>query len=288
MRFEISKFMLAFMVFLVAGVAQAADYYSNGYYDNYGYGNNSRQIVACESRDQRTVYCDFDTRYGVRLYRQLSSSACIEGRTWGQNGRGVWVSNGCRAQFVLTGGYGNGGYYGDNGYNDDRYGYGYGNRRTIRCESVNSRTVYCRTDPWSDVRLVRRLSQSACIEGSTWGRNRDQIWVTRGCRAEFRISRRSDGYYGNGYGNDYDYGYGYGNGYGNNYGYGNGYGNGYSQRVVCESRDGRYNFCRTGYIRQVQIYRRLSSSDCQYNYNWGYRSDGVWVNNGCRAEFLVY
>src|SRR6185369_14708236 len=102
MRVEIGKMLLVMAVVLVAGVANAAGYYDNGYYDDNDYGNSSRQIVSCESQDNRTVYCDMDTSYGIRLYRQISSSACIEGRTWGQSRRGVWVSNGCRAQFALT------------------------------------------------------------------------------------------------------------------------------------------------------------------------------------------
>lgn len=297
MRGAIWKMVWVLAAFVVGGSAQAAGYYDNGYYGSNGYGYGDRQTFSCESRDQRTVYCNVDTRYGVSLYRQLSSSPCIEGRSWGQSGRGVWVSDGCRAQFVVgydnrNYGYGDNGYYGGNGYGyggngygygGNGYGYGSGGSRTIRCESRSSRTVYCNIGYSSaSVRLVRRLSQSACIEGSTWGRSRHGVWVSDGCRAEFRISSRYDNYSGN----EYGYGSGYGNGYGYGYGYGNGYG---SQRVVCESRDGRYNFCRTGsYVRQVQVYRQLSSSRCEYNYNWGYRSDGIWVDNGCRAEFLLY
>ena len=301
MRVDFTKILLALAVFCIGSLAQAAgyydnDYYSNGYYNNdsyssdsygYGYGSNYR-TVTCESHNQRTVYCGVDTRGGVQISHQYSSGACIEGSTWGYDNRGVWVSGGCRAQFVV------GGYYSGNGYGGNNYGYGSGygssGRRIVRCESVNSGTTYCRTgSSSSSVRLIRQLSQSACVEGSTWGRDRrGEVWVSDGCRGEFRVSGYSGDYYGGGYG----YGNGYDNGYGNSYGngYGNGYGYGYgsNQRVICESRDGRYNFCRTGYIRQAQIYRQLSSSRCQYQYNWGYRSDGVWVNNGCRAEFLVY
>ena len=40
-----------------------------------------------------------DGRGRVQLVRQLSSAACIEGRTWGQDARGVWVTDGCRGEF---------------------------------------------------------------------------------------------------------------------------------------------------------------------------------------------
>jgi hypothetical protein len=35
------------------------------------------------------------------LSRQLSDSACIQGKTWGWDRKGVWVSDGCRAEFIL-------------------------------------------------------------------------------------------------------------------------------------------------------------------------------------------
>ncbi|MEO8160603.1 MAG: DUF3011 domain-containing protein, partial [Arenimonas sp.] len=49
--------------------------------------------------DNRTRYCNADTRYGIRIVKQLSRSACVEGRSWGITRSGVWVSHGCRAEF---------------------------------------------------------------------------------------------------------------------------------------------------------------------------------------------
>jgi hypothetical protein len=37
------------------------------------------------------------------------------------------------------------------------------------------------------VQLLRTLSDSACIEGRTWGWDRNGVWVDRGCRAEFSV-----------------------------------------------------------------------------------------------------
>ena len=63
----------------------------------------AQQTVVCQSRsndrDERT-YCRIDTRDGVRLSRQLSRAECERGRSWGVDRRGLWVSRGCRAQFV--------------------------------------------------------------------------------------------------------------------------------------------------------------------------------------------
>jgi hypothetical protein len=36
-------------------------------------------------------------------------------------------------------------------------------------------------------RLHQQFSSAPCIKGSTWGRNRDGIWVSGGCRASFDV-----------------------------------------------------------------------------------------------------
>ena len=66
--------------------------------------------IYCASDDMRRHYCAADTRGGVNIARQRSDASCIAGRTWGYDGRGIWVDRGCRADFVLSsynaGGYG--------------------------------------------------------------------------------------------------------------------------------------------------------------------------------------
>ena len=56
---------------------------------------------------------------------------------------------------------------------------------TIRCESAGDRAQTCLT-PWpGPSRLVRQLSNAACTEGVTWHSQQGQVYVGRGCRAEF-------------------------------------------------------------------------------------------------------
>jgi hypothetical protein len=226
-----------------------------------GRGGNDPQykVVRCESLDSREKFCELDGRYNrVRMVKQLSRAQCIQGQTWGSDGRGLWVSNGCRATFEVS-----------RTYAQDR-------GQTVRCESKGS-TRYCDVDTRGGVRLVRQLSSSRCTQGQTWGWDNRGIWVTRSCGAEFEV--------GAGAGNAPVYGNSNG-GYGNN-GYGNNNG---GQLLSCESQDGRYMFCpiNSGYVREVRIERQISKTPCRQNENWGFRNDGVWVNGGCRAEFRVY
>src|SRR5438094_1874858 len=58
--------------------------------------------ITCSSDNGRRVYCDADTRGGVRLVRQISGSRCVEGSTWGYDERGIWVDAGCRAEFDVS------------------------------------------------------------------------------------------------------------------------------------------------------------------------------------------
>jgi len=165
---------------------------------------------------------------------------------------------------------------------DDRYRYddgGYRGGAQVRCSSNDDRARYCSVDTRGGVRLVRQESRSPCIQGRTWGYDRRGIWVANGCRARFQLGG-GQGYDRPGYRQP---------GYGPRYGH-TGYGPGQGAQVIrCESRDGRQRFCRvSGGLREAQIVRRLSDTRCQFNYNWGYQRDGIWVDRGCRAEFSVY
>lgn len=67
----------------------------------------AQQTIRCESDNGRYQYCRADTDNEVRLSRQLSSSACTQFRSWGYDKRGVWVDDGCRAEFRVGKGGGN-------------------------------------------------------------------------------------------------------------------------------------------------------------------------------------
>ena len=59
---------------------------------------------------------------------------------------------------------------------------------TITCSSTNGRRATCGADTSHGVTLLRELRGSHCEEGFSWGYDRRQIWVDRGCRAEFSLN----------------------------------------------------------------------------------------------------
>ena len=62
----------------------------------------SAQTINCASQDGGRQFCPADTRGGVTMVKQNSSSPCVQGQTWGYDGRGIWVDRGCRATFRVS------------------------------------------------------------------------------------------------------------------------------------------------------------------------------------------
>ena len=57
--------------------------------------------LRCESQFNKTEQCPIEGR--MRLARQLSVTRCVEDQNWGQSRRMLWVTAGCRAEFVADG-----------------------------------------------------------------------------------------------------------------------------------------------------------------------------------------
>jgi hypothetical protein len=177
---------------LAAGQAVAQynpDYgYNNGY--NNGYHGGYSRTVRCESYNGQRNFCRVDNRGDVRIRRQLSSRPCIEGRNWDYNTRGIWVSNGCRADFAVRGR----GYDHDHDrYSDTRYpvessSYVDNNGDVVRCDSTGDGRTYCSTEVNRRYTLSR-TRYGRCVEGETWGIDNRGLWVSGGCRGDFGYMR---------------------------------------------------------------------------------------------------
>jgi hypothetical protein len=223
---------------------------SGGCRGDFGFaGNSVGTSLICESKNSIKHTCRADVRSGVMLTRQMSDNACVRGRSWGTNREGIWVDKGCRAEFTIS----------DRGSINQS-----ANARVVRCESQNNGRTNCSADTSYGVHLARQLSKSSCNVGHDWGYNQSGVWVDHGCRADFTVGGYLTG------------------------------ANGpmtsaaiARPAVKCESRDGRRNFCRADTSFGVTMLRQNSDSACVRGESWGYDNDGIWVSNGCRAEFLL-
>ena len=230
-----------------------------GGYGGYGSGYGG-QAVVCESHDGGFAECRTPFSGPPAIGRTLSSSACVQGQTWGSRGAGsVWVMGGCRAEFVdAYGGQGGGAVA----------PYGQGDGTALRCESDQGRQRECQANVATRLTLVRQLSDAACVEGQSWGSdNRGRVWVRYGCRGDFAPAQ----------------GWGAGAVPGGS-GYGYGYGDGTALR--CESDNGRQRECRANVATRLTLVRQLSDAACVEGQTWGSDNRGrVWVRNGCRGDF---
>ncbi|HEU5040751.1 MAG TPA: DUF3011 domain-containing protein, partial [Gemmatimonadales bacterium] len=125
-------------------------------------------------------------------------------------------------------------------------------RSALRCESDGSYQRCPATNSWRGARLVQQISTNPCIQGRTWGFDRDAIWVNNGCRGIFDA--------GDPFTNP-------------------------GERVTCAG-SGRTE-CPADTRYGVLLVRKLSEAPCTEGQTWGYGGNVVWVDRGCRAEFLV-
>lgn len=150
-----------------------------------GYPGNPNGTVSCGSPQYNMLRCRVPGNWpGARIVRQTSKSACVQGRTWGFNRGSIWVDKGCGGVFAP------GNYNGGNG--GGQPGPGWNRDFVVSCGSPQYHYYFCKVDVGARgrVRLQRQNSDSACVEGRTWGWNRAGIWVDKGCGAQFMVTRR--------------------------------------------------------------------------------------------------
>jgi hypothetical protein len=58
-------------------------------------------LVACASKPGERQQCPADTSKGVALVRSSGEAPCLLGKTWGYDDQGIWVADGCSAEFVV-------------------------------------------------------------------------------------------------------------------------------------------------------------------------------------------
>ncbi len=132
-------------------------------------------------------------------------------------------------------------------------------QQTITCSSDDGGRHTCRVDARGGVQMTNQRSSAACQQGYSWGYDRDGIWVDHGCRADFTVNSRNSRWNGGGGG----------------------------QSITCSSDDGGRHTCPVDARGGVQMTNQRSGSACQQGYSWGYDANGIWVDHGCRADFMV-
>src|SRR5262245_52626432 len=58
--------------------------------------------VSCQSQAGERRHCAADTSSGVALLKSTGTAPCLLGKTWGYDDTGIWVSDGCSAEFLAS------------------------------------------------------------------------------------------------------------------------------------------------------------------------------------------
>jgi hypothetical protein len=193
----------------------------------------------------------------------MSHAQCVYNENWGSFDGGVWVDNGCRAEFVVRRPPG----YGSSGSGNYRpVG---GTLETITCESNDSRYKICQVnniDP-SSVHIERKHSSAPCNRGSSWGVSEGEnappgIWVNNGCRATFAYAVRQSTYQPYA-GTPHDF----------------------TTSCVSEMREWRH--CEVPQMHMARAQIMNANNNCMEYKAWGTDDTGIWVRNDCQADFRI-
>lgn len=215
--------------------------------------------VTCVSVGNHWHHCHVEEPRAWELVRQLSRAACLRNHSWGRDDHGIWVSRGCRAEFARV--------RAVEAAERERA------PQRLRCESRMGAEAECPIDTRGGVRLLQPLSGTPCELGKSWGFSATAIWVSRGCAAEFEIAgggaaaprrwwqrlRRGSRSAG--------------------------------QALRCDSQNGQRRECRFQpglVVAQVDMVQQLSQAPCREGQSWGWDAGQVWVEAGCRAEFMLW
>lgn len=197
-------------------------------------------IIRCGANRGMEAFCPADVRQGVTLVRQLSRAGCWKGSTWGTNRRGIWVANGCRADFAVAQPY------------------------TVRREVYGRPPVVVAGRPGVDRNAALALGLlgiSAIASNRNWADDDRYAYVD-----EYDLYDRYDRYHDQ---------------------YWTPYERDRPTLIRCESIDNDFETCAVDARRGVELYRQISRTPCRFRTNWGYDSRGIWVDEGCAAEFVV-
>ncbi len=230
-------------------------------------------VITCSSSDGQLHSCRVNTDQPIQFLRQRSSAQCIQGETYGINRGGVWVTNGCSADFAV----GDNNQTYNNGYYNQQGAYNNGYDQ----DDQNNNGAYNRNDGYRD---------------------QNGNWHSRHHHDNDRDhDRNNNGYYSqNG---TYDNGP-YNNGTYNQQGtYQGPYNGGYvgagqqhpsvyygkydDGKTTCSADPGTGPiYCRTnGALSDATIIK--SNGQCQRGQNWDINPDGLWVADGCSAQFRI-
>jgi hypothetical protein len=226
----------------------------------------NNNVFTCSSDDGRLHSCRVNTDAPIQFVRQRSDAQCVQGQTYGIDRGGVWVTNGCRADFAVVnnnqtynqGAYNNDGYYNQGTYNNgrendhDRDDQGYrdenGNwHRGRHHHDRDNNGTYSQNNPYNNGRYNNgTYSQQGTYQGPY----------------------NNGGYVGSSQNIKY-------------------YGTFDNGIATCQARDDQpQTYCSTyGALSNATVIQQ--NGNCVRGRTWDINRDGLWVAGNCSGKFQV-
>jgi hypothetical protein len=241
----------------------------------------SNNVFTCSSDDGRLHSCRVNTNQPIQFVRQRSDAQCIAGQTYGIDRGGVWVTNGCRADFAVVNGdqaYNQGTYNNDGSYNQGTYNRGnnqgaYNDRDHdrdhdgYRDANGNWHRRHRRGDRDGDNNNNGTYSQNGPYNNGTYNTNDPYNNGTYNQQGTYQ-GPNNGGYVGSGQNIKY---------------YGT-FSNGVS---TCAARDDQQvTYCSTyGALSNATVLQQ--NGRCVRGQTWDINRDGLWVAGNCSGKFQV-
>lgn len=129
------------------------------------------------------------------------------------------------------------------------------NAQTVSCTSEDGSKKYCQADTKHGVTLVKQKSEIPCKQGESWGFDDRGIWVDHGCGGDFVLGAEAARQGG--------------------------------AKIISCASDGGKKFCDVNTGGGVRLAKQKSDAPCKQDATWGYDGLGIWVDQGCSAEFVI-
>jgi hypothetical protein len=127
--------------------------------------------------------------------------------------------------------------------------------QTVSCASDDGSKKYCQTDTKQGVQLAKQKSEAPCKQGDSWGYDERGIWVDHGCSGDFTLGTDASTAEG-------------------------------GKLISCAS-DGGKKYCDVSTGRGVRLVKQKTDAPCKQGSTWGYDGLGIWVDQGCSADFAI-
>jgi hypothetical protein len=127
--------------------------------------------------------------------------------------------------------------------------------QTIHCGSDDGSKKSCGADTQQGVHLAKQTSDAPCNQGESWGYDEHGIWVDHGCAGDFALGAAAPP-------------------------------ESAAKLLTCSS-DGGKKYCDANTHHGVRLVKQHGDAPCKRDSTWGYDGLGIWVDQGCSADFAL-